>query len=386
MKMSGRERALAAMNNQPVDRIAQYTPTVACDVASAILGRPAFTGSPTLWYEQAKAHMRGGSAFAEFSAQIDEDLIALNRAMNMDVLRYGYRYDAKPVKQLDEYRFLYGNPDGEWEIWGYDPRAMNFSRVETNIPPREVDDWPAIAKKLVASYRKSCETIKETAGVWEAKMQQRVGDEMLVVAPGGGFSVGLDEGAMMAVLLEKEAVADILDGQLELALAGLEALAGRGIRAVLGGGDMADNSGTMYSPESFYELQMPRLKKFSARARELGIHYCWRSDGNLWGITDYLFEEAGIPGFGEVDYLAGMTAAKLRQRYPKLVLWANAAGDTLRRFSPEVVYDQSMAILEGAGPTGHLFGCSNTILPGTPVENVEAMMRACDDYSKRLQK
>ncbi|MHB9138400.1 MAG: uroporphyrinogen decarboxylase family protein [Victivallaceae bacterium] len=384
-KMTGRQRALAAINNRKVDRIPGYTPTVACDVAGRILGREAFTGSPTLWYAQALAHCKGGSAFADFSEQIDRDLIELNRAMETDVLRYGYRRDIKPSKQLDEYSFLYGDIDGTYEIWAYNPEVMNFSRIETNAPARQPEDWPLLAQKAIAALPSELETIKANAGVWEEKMQKIIGDEMLIVSSGGGFSVGLDEGALMACILEPGAVSDILDCQLEMALACATANARRGQKVLLGGGDMADNNGTLYSPETFAELQMPRLKKFTAYAKSLGLHYCWRSDGKLWEVTDYLFKEAGIPGFGEIDFIAQMSAAGLREKYPELVLWANVAGDTLRRSTPEKVYEHAFEIMRGAGQTGHLYGCSNTILPGTPVENVYAMMQAADDYSATLK-
>lgn len=382
--MSGRARCLAALRGDNVDRIPNYTPTVASDVASALLEREALTGSPTLWYEIARAHCRGGAAFAELSAQIDEDLIALGRRMKMDVIRYGYRMEEKPARQLDEYTFLYGDAAGLYDIWRYDPGAMNFSRIETSRPSREPECWPQLAREAARNLPAALEAVRARSGVWEEAMQRRVGDTMLVAGAGGGFSIGLDEGAMMAALLEPEAVGDLLDCQLEIAIAGAEAAAARGVRVLLGGGDMADNHGTLFSPEVFAGLLLPRVRKFARRAAELGIHYVFRSDGNMWGVCDMLFGDAGVPGYGEVDFLASMEAGRLRQRYPELVIWANVAGATMRRGTPEMVYEQSLATLRGAGPTRHFFGNSNTILPGTPLANVEAMMRAAADYAAEM--
>ena len=204
---------------------------------------------------------------------------------------------------------------------------------------------------------------------------------MMVVAGGGGFSVGVDEASLMACALEPGAVGDILDCQLEVALAQAESLAARGIKVVLGGGDMADKNGPMYSPRMFRDLMLPRLKVFSARCQELGVHYVWRSDGNIWLVSDMVFLEAAIPGYGEVDYDASMEMRTIRERYPNLVVWANVSADVLCRGSREQVYDHCTEILEGSGGRGYFHGCSNAVLPGTPPENVWAMMEARDDYS-----
>ena len=127
---------------------------------------------------------------------------------------------------------------------------------------------------------------------------------------------------------------------------------------------------------------LPRWKKLAERCRELGLHYVWRSDGNVWKVSDMLFREARMPGFGEVDFEAGMTPGRLRERYPELILWANASGDLLRRGSAEAVYLHSMELLRACRGRGYFHGCSNTILPGTPPENVRAMMKARDDFGR----
>ena len=380
--MSGRARCLATLRGDPVDRIPAYTPTIACDVASKILGRPVHTGSPSLWYAAACAWSEGETAFEEFDAEVTESLIALNRALGIEVLRYGYRRSQRPTKRLDEWSFLYGDPEGVHQVWHWDPEVMNFHRTADSSPPECPEDWPRRAKARLASVERSAAGVREHVGRWEELMQDRLGDEMLVVGSGGGFSVGLSEAAMMACILEPGAVGDMLDCQLAVNLAQLAGFVARGIKVVLGGGDMADKNGPMYSPAVFRELMLPRLKTYAARCRELDLHYVWRTDGNIWAISDMLFEEAGIEGFGEVDFDASMTSVDLRKRFPSLTLWANASGDCLRRKSAEEVYEHSLTILRGSKGRRHFHGCSNTVLPGSPPENVLAMMGARDYYSR----
>jgi hypothetical protein len=281
---------------------------------------------------------------------------------------------------VDNVTFICGDPAGDHEVWRWDAQTMNFIERGHRARPC-VEDWPEMAKRTQMAVEQRMAHARETAGVREARLQERVGDAMMAVAGGCDLSLGLHEEELMAAVLEPSAVEDILDCQLALGLAQLEALAGRGIKVVLGGGDMADKNGPLYSPELFERLMLPRWRQVAARSRELGLHYVWRSDGNLWKVSDMLFCDAGMPGFGEVDFDATMTTAELRARYPGLTLWANLSGDLLRRGSPEEVYRHGMENLEASGGRRYLHGCSNTILPGTDVKNVEAMMKARDDFS-----
>lgn len=378
--MTGRERSLTAIAGGTVDRIPGYTPTVACDVASKLLGRDVSTGSSRMWFRAAQALLKGPDAFAEFDAAVDHDLLELARFMKEDAIRRGWRNERKPTRQLDEHTMLYGDPDGVWERWEFDVRSQTYGMMETNAKPIEPEDWPEKARKAAAALPAQLERIRSSHGAWEEAMQKKVGDEFLVLGVGGSLSVGVDEASMMACVLEPGAVADLLDCQLELAKASADACKARGIKVMLGGGDMADNSGTMYSPAIFRELVLPRLKAFTKYCRQLDLHYVWRSDGKVWEISDDLFIDAAIPGYGEVDFNATMTSAELRKRYPELVIWANCGGDLIRRDTAEAVYAHGMAVLQGGGATRHFFGCSNTILAGTPVENVLALIRAHEDF------
>ena len=94
---------------------------------------------------------------------------------------------------------------------------------------------------------------------------------------------------------------------------------------ILGGGDLAGNLGPFYSPAMFRALVLPAYVKALSALNALGVHYIFRSDGNLWALMDMLFREAGCPGYGETDRDASMTVAAVRARFPRLVIWGNVS-------------------------------------------------------------
>lgn len=379
--MTGYERCLAVIQGGMPDRVPAYTPTIASDVAGRILGRTVHTGGPALWYAEAAALCDGPTAWQEFDCQVTEDIIDLHRALAQDVIRFPWRNNIRPTARMDDITFLCGDPNGDHQIWRWDEKSMNFIHGRQQAAP-QVEDWPEIARQTEKGMEQRITHASETAGVPEARLQERLSDSMMVVAGGAGLSLGVDEAHLIAAVLEPGAVEDILECELAVGLAQLKAIASRGIKVVLGGGDMADKNGPIYSPEMFMRFMLPRWKRLAACCRELGLHYVWRSDGNLWKVSDMLFREAGMQGFGEVDFDATMTTARVRARYPDLVIWANLSGDLLRRGTAEDAYRHSMELLEASNGRGYFHGCSNTVLPGTPPENVRAMMKARDDFSR----
>ena len=381
--MTGYERCLAVIRGDRPDRVPAYTPTIASDVAGRIVGRPVHTGGPALWYAEATAWCDGPAAWQEFDAQVTEDIVDLHRALDQDVIRFPWRQNIRPTSRVDHATFLCGDPNGAHRVWHWDEASMNF--IPSGQPAAlQVEDWPAMARQAQKQVQQRIAHARETAGIPEARLQKRLGDAMMVLAGGAGLSLGVDEAHLVAAVVEPGAVDDILECNLAVGLAQLQAMAGRGIKVVLGGGDMADKNGPIYSPAMFARFMLPRWKKVAACCRELGLHYVWRSDGNVWKVADMLFREAGIPGFGEVDFDASLTTAQVRARYPDLVIWANLSGDRLCRGTAEDAYRHSMDLLEASPGTRYFHGCSNTILPRTPPENVRAMMKARDDFSRRL--
>ena len=98
--MSPYERCLAVVEGRVPDIVPCFTPTIACDVAGKILGRKMHSGSPSLWYAEAKAWLNGATAFDEFEHQLGKDLIDLNRTLGNDILRLPWRIHFHPTAEI----------------------------------------------------------------------------------------------------------------------------------------------------------------------------------------------------------------------------------------------------------------------------------------------
>ena len=94
-----------------------------------------------------------------------------------------------------------------------------------------------------------------------------------------------------------------------------------------------------------------------------------------------LFGATGTDAYFEIDRLAGMDLRKLRERFPRLTLLGNISVITLHRGTREEVIAQSRDCAETALELGGIIvGASNLIVPGTPPENVIAMVETLEEY------
>ena len=92
------ERFDTILNHQKPDKLPFYFPTIACSVASELLGRPVFSGGDSLHFAEERSWLLGESAHAEFDHRYREDAIELNRKLGADVVRQTWRSSARPTK------------------------------------------------------------------------------------------------------------------------------------------------------------------------------------------------------------------------------------------------------------------------------------------------
>jgi len=374
--MLSKDRVLAAFEFQPSDKPPIYQAGFSSRVASAVLGREACVGGGIQQWRESRALWEGPDAHQEFVERSRRDPIDLAEKLDLDLVRPVYwRMSQKPAKRLDEHTFLYGDPDGEWQAMRCDPQTELYQVVARSPRP---EPTMADLEKQVESAEKALETCRPTPADYAdyKAVMDAVGSRRAV--PGTGIGLNIDYRQpiwLEAIALRPDLVARMFDVQAERAARSAAAQAQIGLRYLMGGGDFASNKGPFYSPKAFHELTLPRLRKISDALHRNGQFHMFASDGDLWPVADDLFGASGVDCFYEIDRRAGMDLRKLRRRFPRLTLLGNISSYTLHRGSREDVIAETQDCLDAAREYGGIVvGCSNQIVPPTPLANFWAMM------------
>ncbi len=381
--MTGKERMLSAFQHKEGDRVPIYTYILPSDVIAKIWGKKVYlSGSTSLHYEEAKAWMKGEEAHQEFEEKLWEELIKFTKYFELDAVGLPWRLKEKPTRQLDEYNFLYGEKNKKgWHINRYDAVSQTFGVVDSwrnHLQPEEV---PEIVGEMEKEFSNRSPLKKEN--FFETKKLLDIFGKKLVVLGGGGLTIGYTPAFLEATILYSEAIEKYLDIQVAGSLEAIKIQAKMGIKVVCGGGDMASKNGPFYSPSIFHKFMLPRLRKITNLCGELGIYYLFISDGNLWPIAEDLFGESGIHGYGEIEGDAGMDLGKLKKEHGHLTFWGNISCHTLRTGTKEKVIKKTKNCIDKAAKGGgYIFGTSNAVLSGTPVENIIAMYETAKEYGK----
>lgn len=373
--MTSKERILAIFKDQPVDKVPIHNIGFSSYSASLVLGREAYVGGGIQQWREAQALWKGKDAHQEFLERSEKDAFDISMAFNHDIIRLVYwRMPEKPTKKIDEYTFLYGDPETNWRIMRFDPATELYQEIE-RYPPRFEESLETIAK-IVEDLERSIEGYPEPIAVnSEAKRLNDKYKDWIVRINCGAISIPYGKAWFEAIALRKDLIARYLDVQTEIACRNIRALVGTGTELIFGGGDFASNSGPFYSPKDFHELMLPRLKRITDECHKNGMYYLFASDGNLWPVADDLFGASGVDGFYEIDRKAGMDLEILREKFPHLVLIGNISSSTMHKGSKEEVIEEILSCVESAKKLGKIIiGCSNYIMPGTPEANIWAMI------------
>lgn len=367
-------RCAATLVGGNVDHAPGYIPAIACGVASEILGRKAYTGTGSLRFAEVAAWADGEAAHAEFEAQLIEDLVAIHRALDVDVLRMPWRMNERPDARLDEYTFRFGPESGEHTIWKYDPTAADFSPIYES--PRADPPVERLRKEIAQLEKVAADPLPVARAALEPAMDlwRRFGAEFYVCSAGAGIGLNYDPDSLELMVTDPDLLRQKCLLQADYAIAVGQAVRETPLPKVMGGGgDLAGSTGPIYSPAMFRAMVLPAYVKALRELNRMGVHYYFRSDGNIWPLMDMLFHEAACPGFGETDRDASMTVAAVRARFPNLVIWGNVSSSLLMHGTAGEVRAQARATLDEAGRRGCFQGCSNAIVRGTLARNVEAM-------------
>jgi len=383
--MNSKERVAAAFDGRPADKTPICHISCSSAVASKLLGREAYIGFGIQAWREATALWNGPDAHAEFVERTYRDTFAVNEIFENDILRFDYGgHPRKPTKRLDEHTFLYEYGDEfEWQILRHDPDHEHINTVFPlhPKPPLELDDLEAhveAAEKSLGDYRPT--VAADDPRNFGVRARRELGDRFVIRTGGAGVNIPRDPAWLMAAALKPEVVGRHLDVRTEQSIRAARPKVELGFRYFFGGGDFAGNSGPMYSPKIFHELVLPRLQRLSEGFHAMGAKWLFASDGDLWPVAEDLFGASGVDGFYEIDGDCNMELPRLRERFPDLALVGNISSRRLHRGTRDDVIRQTLGCMEAAKKyKGIVVGVSNMIMPDSPIENVEAMIRTIHD-------
>ena len=353
--MSKRERVLATLQHQPVDRCAlleqlSYNPRVIAD-----------------WT---------GKSIAGFDYTLDDICAVCRQTMDVVMPPSLLKKRTGQVTSSDGFVYQYDN----WTVW-------TVSR-----PFHDEAGARAWLAQRIRGLRNARLDAEREGRDWRASMrdlQGRLGETLIMAYPihTGLCSVYGDSGMGLELFAyvfadDNTMLREFMDLHLAHSLARLHALADEYAAVspiVLVAEDFATKQGPIFSPEFLRQFHYPYVRAIVAAWHEHGLQVIYHSDGNYRkAIPDLI--ACGTDGFYCLEPNCGMDLVALKSTWPALV-WAGGVDgvDLLERGTPaEVRAEVRRHILETrALETGGMFVASSSeINPPIPPENFRAMVEA----------
>ena len=140
--------------------------------------------------------------------------------------------------------------------------------------------------------------------------------------------------------------------------------------------DYCFNSGPFVSPAMFDEFITPYLARTIGGLRELGFYTIKHTDGNIMPILDALVS-CRPHALHSLDPQGGVDIAEVKRRVGKQVcLIGNVSCALLQNGTDQEVIDACRYALKSGMPGGgYIYGSSNCIYTGMPLERYELMLK-----------
>ena len=381
IKINKYERFYATINHRKPDKMPLYIPTIYCSVASQILEHDANTGGDSLLFKLELAQLNGDNAYKELVNKVFEDTIELSRKLKIDIIRQPLLSIEKPTKKLDDYTLYFEKEDGSYKVKRFYSQYQSYGILEDTTGFRNVEHLKSnLMKKMKKIYKVNEDELNT---IYHSQLQfKKLADPYFPTIVGGiGMGISMYNTVWLeSIALEPEFLADYFMYLAEIGKQHIKWLYKHGFIWINGGGDLASNTGPIYSPNTFKNVFVNPLKIIADECRKVGMIYCYRTDGNIWSLFDYMFHDTGIQAYGEVDRQASMTVKKVRENASELIILGNISSSTLNKGTEEEVRDETRESLMESGGYNYIVGPSNAVLHGTPIQNVYAMIDEVEKF------
>lgn len=151
--------------------------------------------------------------------------------------------------------------------------------------------------------------------------------------------------------------------------------------------DMADSRGLLVDVRTLDRLWLPHFARSIQPFHDAGIRLIWHCDGNLMALVPRLLE-CGIGGFQGFQYEDGMDypaicRLKTRDGAPLFIIAGVSVTRTLPHGTPDDVRRELEWLVANGPPVGLMLGCSSSVPPGVPRENLQTLIEGLRYYRER---
>ena len=357
---SPRELMKAAMRREPTERIPTM-PQICHDTPVRIYA--AADGRD--WIDGLKRCL-------EEPALIYDYVIRLVRDVGADGLRLFVKPESYTIRRIGD-ELITVDPETGKRTGQVDRHGGGGVMADT--PPSPVET-PAEAKARLDAMVQAF-TAQKMAVLKEAR--ERVPD-LFVASSSGGFTMSaysLLRGRVQAMtdLYDRpDFVRTVMDMQVEAAVARFEKLLATGIDGFYIGDP--SSSASLISPDHFEQFCLPAYQKFCGHFKKnapeivIYIHICGRS-----GPILEMMAETGADVVEPLDPLGGVSVLDAKRRIGgKVALMGGVNTLTLSSGTAEEVRSEAIRKCLEGGPHGYVLGAGDMVPPGTPYENLKAMV------------
>ncbi len=148
--------------------------------------------------------------------------------------------------------------------------------------------------------------------------------------------------------------------------------------------DVADSRGPLVDIRSLDRIWFPHFERCLAPMFKTDVRLIWHCDGNLMSMVPRLLD-VGIRGFQGFQYEDGMDyeaicRMKSRDGDDLTIIAGVSVTRTLPYGTPDDVRRELAWLVENGPRTGLFLGCSSSVAPGAPWDNIWALVEGLRHY------
>jgi len=348
-RMTRRERVVATLNHQPVDR-------------AALLEQ--------LGWNPRVVAMYTGRDIEDFDYGVDDVCTVIRKTMDM-VMPPGSPCGTGRETTPDGFVVQRDN----WTTWRV---SRPFDDAEGGR------DWLTRRTEETRAWEIYPEKERESYAAWMKGLQEKIADTVIMAFSATGFCGAFDPMGLEIFTFFQLDYPEVLKEYMETSTAReierVHAVADTGLSPViLIPEDFSTKQGPIFSPEFLGEFHYPYVRRLADAWHEHGVKVLYHSDGNYRKAIPALMDCA-VDGFYCLEPNCGMDVVELKGTWPGMV-WAGGVDgvDLMERGTPEEVKVEVKRHIEETNvlETGGMFVASSSeINPPIPPENFRAMVEA----------